>query len=211
MNSLNINDTRKIVNQVSLKFVANKDSEIAELINRQYEAILNERQKKLASSRENLLGTTPFILGWIKKVEAIKWESQRPLDKTEVKHNERMNEIEKERFILVKSIDDVELSTQQLSSQIKSQEQKLNHLKTQVIAADSPMMSQEQYVNLIFFRLQFEMYRSLGIEWLENEIKGQYKLKCRIRSKANNDIFTFALEDYNNMYFCTNYIWDLCE
>ena len=56
------------------------------------------------------------FLVWIKKVEAAKWEAQRPSEKNELKHIERISEAEKERFALVKQIGELELSTQQFSS-----------------------------------------------------------------------------------------------
>lgn len=57
-----------------------------------------------------------MYLVWIKKVEAAKWESQRPSEKSEQKHGERVSEAEKERFSLVKQIEEFELSTQQFVS-----------------------------------------------------------------------------------------------
>lgn len=53
---------------------------------------------------------------WIKKVEAAKWEAQRPSEKSESKHIERISEVEKEKFALAKQIEEFELSAQQFSS-----------------------------------------------------------------------------------------------
>lgn len=55
---------------------------------------------------------------WIKKVEAAKWEAQRPSERSELKHIERISEVEKERFSLVKQIDELELATQQFAALI---------------------------------------------------------------------------------------------
>ena len=57
-----------------------------------------------------------FEIVWIKKVEAAKWEAQRPSEKGELKHIERISEVEKERFSLVKQIEEFELSAQQFTS-----------------------------------------------------------------------------------------------
>lgn len=53
---------------------------------------------------------------WIKKVEAAKWEAQRPPEKSDLKHTERMNEAERERFTLVKQIDELELASQRFAA-----------------------------------------------------------------------------------------------
>lgn len=87
---------------------------------------------------------TFVMLGWVKKVEAAKWESNRPADKTEAHHSDRMNELEKERYSLIKSIDELELLQEQLIEGFKASEQRLTHIKSQLNIVDSPMMTQEQ-------------------------------------------------------------------
>lgn len=66
---------------------------------------------------------------WIKKVEAAKWEAQRPSEKSELKHIDRISEIEKERFALVKQIEESELSTQQFSSVLEQAVLQASQLK----------------------------------------------------------------------------------
>lgn len=66
---------------------------------------------------------------WIKKVEAAKWEAQRPSEKSELKHIERISEIEKERFALAKQIEESELSTQQFSSVLEQSVLQASQLK----------------------------------------------------------------------------------
>lgn len=66
---------------------------------------------------------------WIKKVEAAKWEAQRPSEKSELKHIDRISEIEKERFALVKQIEESELSTQQFSSVLEQSVLQASQLK----------------------------------------------------------------------------------
>ena len=66
---------------------------------------------------------------WIKKVEAAKWEAQRPSEKSELKHIERISEVEKERFALVKQIEELELSTQQYASVLEQAVVQASQLK----------------------------------------------------------------------------------
>lgn len=70
-----------------------------------------------------------FNLVWIKKVEAAKWEAQRPSEKNELKHIERISEAEKDRFALVKQIGELELSTQQFASVLEQAVVQASQLK----------------------------------------------------------------------------------
>lgn len=54
----------------------------------------------------------------MKKVEAAKWEAQRPAEKLESKHSERMSECEKERYSKIKIINELEMELQQLEASI---------------------------------------------------------------------------------------------
>ena len=80
----------------------------------------------------DLLSTIYYSLSlivWIKKVEAAKWEAQRPAEKSELKHTERMNEAERERFTLVKQIDELELASQKFAVIFEEATDQLTRLK----------------------------------------------------------------------------------
>ena len=62
---------------------------------------------------------------------------------------------------------------------------------------------------LSFYSLQLEIYRSLGIEWL-NTVSENSK-KCRIRSAINNDVHTVEVASDQNIFNVTNRLWDLCS
>lgn len=62
-------------------------------------------------------------------MEAAKWEAQRPSEKSELKHIERISEIEKARFSLVKQIEESELSTQQFAAVLEQSIQQANRFK----------------------------------------------------------------------------------
>ncbi len=70
---------------------------------------------------------------------------------------------------------------------------------------------------LFFLRLQLEIYRSLGVEWLQdnsNSIIDNSIKKCRIRSASNNDVFTLNINhknlNENENFNFINEIWSLC-
>lgn len=72
----------------------------------------------------------------MKKVEAAKWEAQRPAEKLESRHSERMSEAEKERYSKIKLINGLEMELQQAEASIAIIKQslveyssRLEHLK----------------------------------------------------------------------------------
>ena len=62
---------------------------------------------------------------------------------------------------------------------------------------------------IYLYSLQLEIYRSLGIEWL-NTISENSK-KCRIRSAINNDVHTVEVTSDQHIFNVTNRLWDLCS
>lgn len=65
----------------------------------------------------------------MKKVESAKWEAQRPNDKTEFKHSERMSESEKERYSRIKLLNDLEMELQQAEASVLFQKQQISKYK----------------------------------------------------------------------------------
>lgn len=61
----------------------------------------------------------------MKKVESAKWDAQRPIEKLEIKHSERMTDSEKEKFALIKSINDIEMELQKLEASLALQKQQI--------------------------------------------------------------------------------------
>lgn len=126
--NVSLEEPRALVQQLVTKFLPENDMSSIQAVSSNFNQLLTVRKKKIAQSRETLQRKEEFsfFIGfvkniffsvvWIKKVEAAKWESQRPSEKSEQKHMERIGEIEKERFALVKQIEDFELSTQQFTA-----------------------------------------------------------------------------------------------
>ena len=76
----------------------------------------------------------------MKKVEAAKWEAQRPADKAEFRHSERMSEAEKERYQRIKLLNRLEMELQQTEASVLHQKEQLksfsevtNELKTKMM------------------------------------------------------------------------------
>lgn len=55
------------------------------------------------------------------------------------------------------------------------------------------------------------MFKSLGIDWLEESMGEGREKRCRVKSAKRNDIYTYSINDSASQFFTTNYIWDLCD
>lgn len=126
---MSLEEPRALVQQLVTKFLPENDIISIQSVSANFNQLLTARQKKIAQSRETLQCKTEFvhwnlfshyhcsnIIVWIKKVEAAKWDAQRPSEKSELKHIERISEVEKEKFALAKQIEEFELSAQQFTS-----------------------------------------------------------------------------------------------
>jgi septal ring factor EnvC (AmiA/AmiB activator) len=71
-------------------------------------------------------------------VEQAKADVQRPSEKSEMKHAERMSAAEKEKFQFVKSINDQELTIQQLETSINNMKHQLAKLRQQNAQLEQP-------------------------------------------------------------------------
>ena len=70
----------------------------------------------------------------MKKVESAKWDAQRPIEKLEIKHSERMTDSEKEKFALIKSINDIEMELQKLEASLALQKQQIMSTKQNIVS-----------------------------------------------------------------------------
>jgi hypothetical protein len=136
MTNVSLEEPRALVQQLVTKFLPENDALSIQSVSSSFNQLLMARQKKMAQSRETLqckleAAATGFYFAvvWIKKVEAAKWEAQRPTERSELKHTERMNEAERERFTLVKQIDELELASQKFSVIFEEATDQLTRLK----------------------------------------------------------------------------------
>lgn len=81
----------------------------------------------------------------MKKVEAAKWEAQRPIEKLESKHSERMSESEKERYSKIKRINELEMELQQAEASIALLKQTLSEYNSRLDSLKVASMSTIEY------------------------------------------------------------------
>jgi len=133
----------------------------------------------------------------MKKVETAKWEAQRPADKTEAQHAERMAQSERESYSLAKSVNDLELRVQQAESARAQLQERISSAQRRietVIKGEGSVRESD---------LKRMMYRELGISWvLPDEIDSISKddwrsvsIKCRVLARRKNDVYTLTFDD----------------
>lgn len=149
----------------------------------------------------------------MKKVEGAKWEAQRPADKSEAAQAERMAVLERERIILAKAVNDLEMSIQREETAHQQIVERQAALKARLEDA------QEGHGQLNDERIRAAVYRDLGLVWSLEELNGltsleQWRdrpLKCRIIAGGSNDIFTLSFTPQSsgsNTFEDANLIWE---
>lgn len=136
----------------------------------------------------------------MKKVETAKWEAQRPADRPAARHADEMSTLERERFTLAKSINDLESTLTQYETVLAGQKSTLAHLREEnVVGAREPVSRMD---------MEWNLYRQLGLDWLETE---GGSVRCRIVDAARNDIHILRLDDsVMGSVDQANMLWRLC-
>ena len=150
-NMVSLEEPRSLVQQLVTKFYPENDVAVISNIDRAHDKVVQARQRELAESHEQLQGIFGIsnlskLAVWIKRVEQAKLEAQRPVEKSEMKHAERMSVAEKERFQLAKTINDQELAVQQLETSIANLKSQLAKLKEQNARLEEPELDVYAYI-----------------------------------------------------------------
>lgn len=139
-------------------------------------------------------------LEWIKKVEVAKWESQRPADRSETAHHERMALLDRERLSTGKSVNDLESAIHQGEASVLYIKSCQNQVASDLDSLKSlcTTVSPKEVCNIV--------YRELGISWFAET--GQ-PLRCVIQNRKSNDIIPVTLNENHNTYELANSLWGL--
>ncbi len=149
----------------------------------------------------------------MKKVEGGKWEAQRPADRSELAHAERMAQLDKDRHALGKAINELELAVQR-------EEASKNQLGEAIAAISARTAALEREVHALGEnKVRSLVYREMGINWAIDEIQvndeGSWRgstVKCRIISRSHNDVFTLSFPPTaqgGSPYDDANRLWSL--
>jgi len=139
----------------------------------------------------------------MKKVETAKWEAQRPADRPAARHSDEMSTLERERFSLARSINDLESTLTQYETVLAGQKSTLASLRQENQAGVREPVSR--------LDVEWNLYKQLGIDWLETSAGGSGEAKCRIVDAGRNDIHIIRLEnDKMTSVEQASLLWQLC-
>lgn len=92
----------------------------------------------------------------MKRVETAKWESQRPADRSASRHAEEMSALERERFNLAKSINDLEGMIVQYEGILSTSRSTLASLQAENAKNGKGDVSRIEYaINVVFTFCQY--------------------------------------------------------
>ena len=135
-------------------------------------------------------------------------DPQRELQKAKFMSN--VERLETEESELKSCIQDSNGSIQSLSLEIESLQRELAILEREERIESEAPPNQEMYViALTKFSVKLSIYRSLGIDLLENAT-GDAFTQCQIRSSPKNDIHTLDFDPKFSRFFYANLLWDMC-
>ncbi|RHZ88466.1 hypothetical protein Glove_22g15 [Diversispora epigaea] len=163
------------------KFSSSENIEIVQEIQEGVRKI-NEHMNKKSEQYKNELRA----LG--RKLKTLKNSSKRPTEQNERDFNDLITKHEREKYNLNKSID------KSLDNLQKELEELIN------IDIEDAFLPKNDSTSL-----QLHIYRSLGIQFIEDP--NTHKLKTRI--EAPNDIHTVIVDDRHTQHFMANYLWEL--
>jgi len=139
----------------------------------------------------------------MKKVEAAKWEAQRPADRPAAQHADEMSALERERFSLAKSINDLESHLVHYEAVLASQKATLALLQEENQAGAKEPASR--------IELEWNLYKQLGVDWLEHD-EGAGVTKARVKDMDRNDIHILELDNAKiEPVQQANLLWSLCQ
>ncbi|RUP47543.1 Spc24 subunit of Ndc80-domain-containing protein [Jimgerdemannia flammicorona] len=134
-----------------------------------------------------------------RKLESVKSGATRPPGVAdEHAHAARMVGLDREKFALAKGINELEQN-------LSSLEAGLQQIRDEIAALEAEDAEEEVPPDQTVLKLQ--IYRSLGIELVEDAV-GNYT-KARIRSFPRNDIHTLVIDDKYSRFFYANYLWGM--
>lgn len=145
-------------------------------------------------------------------MEASKWEAQRPADRSETAHADRMAQLDRDRYALAKAVNDTESTVQREEVTLEQIKNRLCQITERLRELDSSQeaLSEEKIRSLVF--------RDMGVSWALDELadNGSHQasnktagtsLKCRILSRRSNDVFTLVFDPLSNSFEDAHQIW----
>ncbi|KAK9386867.1 Spc24 subunit of Ndc80-domain-containing protein, partial [Lipomyces mesembrius] len=139
-----------------------------------------------------------------RRLELAKTAATVPSSPTRRSHTEKILELDREKFSLAKTINELESAYHASEGTLTRLNEELERVKNEDVMAEASSAQQDPTIS---FRLLLKIYRSLGIS-LEDDGMGGYA-KAIVRSHQNNDIHVLSLDKAYSNFFIANYLWDM--
>ncbi|ORX90567.1 Spc24-domain-containing protein [Basidiobolus meristosporus CBS 931.73] len=113
---------------------------------------------------------------------------------------ENVHNLEREKLFLSKQLQDSETKLGSLKTELEQLESELAELTSLPVEDE---LAPDQTI------LKLQIYRSLGVDVIPDELGNLNKI--RVRSTEKNDIHTLSLDENSSKYSQVNHLWDLCS
>lgn len=127
-----LQESTAILRQVSAKFDSTSDVEMLQTLNLLSNQQLQKRQQSVDRLRDELRGAT-------RKVELLRWEAQRPAHQSVEARDQKLDDLERVKFMLAKNIQENESLLEKYEQEVKSLEAKLCSLTDQQEVVSRPL------------------------------------------------------------------------
>ncbi|KAK9493595.1 Spc24 subunit of Ndc80-domain-containing protein [Lipomyces doorenjongii] len=136
-----------------------------------------------------------------RRLELAKTAATVPSSPTRRSHTEKILELDREKFSLAKTINELESAYHASEGTLTRLNEELERVKNEDVMAEASSAQQDPTILLL------KIYRSLGIS-LEDDGMGGYA-KAIVRSHQNNDIHVLSLDKAYSNFFIASYLWDM--
>lgn len=111
--------------------------------------------------------------------------------------------LDREKFQLAKSINELESSTHTLEGKLQQLKEELEMVDAEDVLADPKMVAEDDVL------LKLKVYRSLGIEVEQDEDVPGVFTKAIVRNPAKGDVHVVKIESRFSRFFYANYFWNV--
>lgn len=117
-------------------------------------------------------------------------------------HSSNIAELDTQKFRIAKSVNDLEIECERLSSQLADLQARLQDLEIQGI--DGGDKTRKELVD-DEITLKLKVYRGLGIEILK-DVEGDFS-RAVIRNESKGDVYIVNLDNKFSRFFYANLLW----
>ncbi|KAF8453969.1 Spc24 subunit of Ndc80-domain-containing protein [Terfezia claveryi] len=190
-------DLAFLISSTVTNFNIKSDIHSFERIAEHLQAIQKARTSAVEESRNNLLALS-------RKLELAKTNTNSLLNSHTAKdHSSTMLALDREKFQLAKSINELESSNHALEGKVQQAKGELESVEADDVLSDPKVVAEDDVL------LKLKVYRSLGIEVEQDEEVPGVFTKAIVRNPAKGDVHVVKIESRFSKFFYANYFWNV--